>query len=56
MSVGENLIVRVSNEDKIDNPDEEYFVAEIKEKAIKLEEAGTYSALQFKKNDWVVVV
>ena len=25
-----------------------------KEKAIKLEESGTYSAIPFKKNDWIV--
>ena len=47
--VGENIVVRVSNEEKEDNPDEEYFVAKVKEKAIKLEEAGTYSAIPFKK-------
>ena len=56
LSVGENMIVRVSNNEKEDNPDEEYFVAKIKEKAIKLEEAGTYSAIPFKKNDWNVSV
>ena len=33
-----------------------YFVAKIQEKAIKLEEAGTYSALQFKGNDWIMFV
>ena len=27
-----------------------------KEKAIKLEESGTYSAIPFKKNDWIVSV
>ena len=38
-----------------DNPNEEYFAAKITEKAIKLEEAGTYNALQFRKNDWIVL-
>ena len=46
----------MSNEEKEDNPDEEYVVAKIKEKARKLEEAGTYSALQFKENNWIVFV
>jgi hypothetical protein len=44
----------VSDEERADNPDEEYFVAKIEEKAVKLEEAGTYSAVPFKKNDWIV--
>ena len=56
LSVGENIIVWVSNGEKEDNPDEEYFVAKIKERAIKLEEAGTYSSIPFKKNDWIVSV
>ena len=56
LSIGDNIIVRVSKEEKADNPDEEYFVAKIEEKAVKLEEAGTYSAVQFKKNDWIVFV
>ena len=56
LNVGDNIIVRVSNEEKAANPDEEYFVAKIEEKAVKLEEAGVYSAVQFKKNDWIVFV
>ena len=47
LKVGQNIIVRVSNDEKDDNPDEEYFVAKIQEKARKLEEAGTYSAVFF---------
>jgi len=49
LSIGDNIIVRVSKEEKADNPDEEYFVAKIEDKAVKLEEAGTYSAVKFKK-------
>ena len=56
LSVGENIIVWVSNEAKEDNPGEEYFVTKIKEKAVKLEEAGTYIAIPFKKNDYIVSV
>ena len=41
LSDGENIIIWVSNEEEEDNPDEEYFVAKIKEKALKPEEAGT---------------
>ena len=55
-SVGDNIIVRVSKEEKANNPDEEYFVAKIQEKAVKLEEAGTYSAVKFMKYDWIVFV
>ena len=33
-----------------------YFFAKIEEKAVKLEAAGTYSAVQFKKNDWIIFV
>jgi len=56
MIIGQNVIVRVSNEEQADNPDEEYFVAKIEEKAKQLEEEGTYSAVLFKKNDWIIFV
>ena len=56
MSVGDNVIVRVSKEEEDDNPDENYFVAKIEEKALRLGGAGTYSAVPFKKNDWIVYV
>ena len=56
MSVGENIIAWVSNEEKEDKPDVEYFVTNIKEKTIKLEEVETYSTLLFKNNDWIVSV
>ena len=52
--MGQNIIVRVANNERLDNPDEDYFVAKIEEKAIKLEEGGTYSAVYYKKNDWLV--
>ena len=38
------------------NPDEEYFVAKIEEKAKKIEETGFYSAVNFKKGDWIVKI
>ena len=56
LSVGDNVIVRVSKEEEDDNPDENYFVAKIEEIALRLGEAGTYSAVPFKKNDWIVYV
>ena len=49
----EKVIVWVSNEEKENNPDKEYFLEKIKEKAMQLEEAGTYNVLQFKKIDWI---
>ena len=51
-----NVIVRVSHEEKEANTDEEYFAAKIEEKARKLEESGTYSAVSYNKNDWIVFV
>ena len=56
MTIGMNVIVRVSHEEKEANTDEEYFAAKIEEKARKLEESGTYSAVSYNKNDWIVFV
>ena len=49
LSVGENITIWVSNEEIEDNFKEEHVVANIKEKAIHLEKANTYCALQFKR-------
>ena len=38
--MGENIIVRVSNDEKDDNPDEKYFGAKIEEKAKQPGEGG----------------
>ena len=38
------------------NPDEYYFVAKIEEGSQKLDEAGVYSAVPFRTNDWIVFV
>jgi hypothetical protein len=54
LTVGNNIVVRISNDERADNPDEEYFVAKIEERAKKLDEAGTYSAVQYRKGDWIV--
>ena len=56
LNVGMNVIVRISKEEKDDYLDEDYFVAKIERRAIKLDEAGVYSAVPFKKNDWIVYV
>ena len=56
LRIGNNVIVGVSNEEREANPDEEYFIAKIVEKARKLEEDGTYSAVLYRKNDWIVSV
>ena len=46
----ENIVVWVSNKKKADNPDEDYFVAKIEEKKMKLEEDETCSAVLYRKN------
>ena len=56
LNVGMNVIVRISKEEKDDYLDEDYFVAKIERMATKLDEAGVYSAVPFKKNDWIVYV
>ena len=56
LKVGDNVIVRVANEERLLNPDEEYFVAKVEQDAMQLNEAGTYSTVAFKKNDWIVSV
>ena len=56
LSVGKNIIVRVSNEEREQNLDEDYFVAKIEKRAVELDEAGVYSAVPFRKNDWIVYV
>ena len=56
LRIDKNIIFRVSNEEKDDNLDEEYFMAIIEEKAMKLEDDGVYSAVSFRKNDWIVYV
>ena len=38
------------------NPDEEYFVAKIEERAKKIDKDAIYSAVEFKKGDWIVKI
>lgn len=47
LSTGKHIIVQVSNEERADNSDEDYFAAKIEENATKLEEDGTYSATPY---------
>ena len=56
LNVGKSVIVRVSNEERASIPDEDYFVAKIEGNALKLEDAGVYSAVPYQKNDWIVFV
>ena len=56
LKVGDNVVVRIADEEREINPDEEYFVCKIEEKAIILSEAGMYSAVKFKKGDWIVKI
>ena len=51
MRIGNNVVVRVSKEERSEHPDEEYFIAKIVEKARKLEDGGAYSAVLYRKND-----
>ena len=46
LKAGDNAIVRVENEERLQNPDEEYFVAKIEDNDLQLDEAGMYSAEQ----------
>ena len=54
--VGTNVIVRQAAEERLENPDEAWFLAKVEEKPKKLEEAGVYAAVQFSKGDWIVLV
>ena len=56
MSVGKNIIARVSKKEREENLDPDYFVANIERSALKLDGAGVYSAVPFQKNDWIVYV
>ena len=47
LKLGQYIVIRVSNEKKDDCPDENYVVAKVEEKSIKLEEGGTYSAVLY---------
>jgi len=54
LSVRDNIIVRVHNDERANNPDEEHFVAKIEKKARKLDEGGVYSAVKYNKGDWIL--
>ena len=56
MSVRNNIIVRMAEEERLENPGEEWFVARVEEKPRKLEEAGVYAAVHYSKGDWIVFV
>ena len=49
LKVGDNVIVRVANEDRLLNPKEDYFCVKMDEKAVQLDEAGTYGAVPYIK-------
>ena len=56
LKIEDNIIVRIADEEREINPDEEYFIARIEEKAKKLKEGGFYSAEKYKKGDWIVKI
>ena len=56
LKVGSNVVVRIAEEEREMNPDEEYFVAKIEERAKKIDKDEIYSAVEFKKGDWIVKI
>ena len=57
LNIGNSIIVRSANKEEGEkNPDEDYFVVRIEEGAPKLDEAGVYSTVLFRKNDLIVFV
>ena len=51
-----NVVVRQAAEERLENPEEAWFVAKLEEKPKKLEEAGVYAAVNYNKGDWIVFV
>ena len=56
LKVGSNVIERIAEEERETNPGEEYFVAEIEEKAKKINKDEIYGAVESKKGDWIVKI
>ena len=56
IAVRDNIIVRQAEEERLENPGEEWFVAKVEEKPRKLGEAGVYAAVHYSKGDWIVFV
>ena len=51
LNIGSNVVVRIAEEEREMNPDEEYFVAKIEERANQIDKDGFYSVVEFKKGD-----
>ena len=51
---GSNVVVQIAEEKQEMNPDEEYFVAKIEERAKKIDKDEIYRAVEFKTGDWIV--
>ena len=56
LKVGSNVVVRIAEEEREMNPVKEYFVAKIEEKSKKIDKDELYSAVEFKKGDWIVKI
>ena len=56
LKIGNNVVARIAEEERAINPDEEYFVAKVEVRAKKIDKAGFYSAVEFKKGDWIVKI
>ena len=50
------FILQLATEEREENPDKDWFVARVEEKAKKLEEARVYTTVHYEKNDWIVNV
>ena len=56
LKVGRIVVLQIAEEEREMNPDEEYFVAKMEERAKKIDEDEIYSAVEFKKGDWIVKI
>ena len=54
LKVRDNIIVRVHDNERARNWNEDYFVANIEKGARKLDEGGVYSAVRYNKGDWIL--
>ena len=54
LRVGDNIISQLANKERKSNPDEDYFIANIEGQDKKIDGAGIYSCVSYKKGYWVV--
>ena len=54
LCVSNNIIAQLSNKERESNPYEHYFIYNIERRDKKIDEAGIYSCVSYKKGYWVV--